>query len=73
MQGIEQIQAELQKLSSEPSPLNTAKAKLVEYAQDQEKLQRVIESLQVPQPPAQGSTIPCTEHPARWCNWHAPL
>lgn len=47
MQGIEQIQAELQKLRSEPSPLNTATAKLTEYATDKEKLQRVIESLQV--------------------------
>ncbi len=47
MQGIEQIQAELLMLHGEASPLNAANAKLTEYAQDQDKLQRVIESLQV--------------------------
>ena len=47
LQAIEQLQAELQKLRSETSPMVVARGKLAEYAQDQDKLQHVIESLQV--------------------------
>lgn len=64
MQGIKQIQAELQQLRSEPSPLNAARAKLTEYATDKEKLERVIESLQVSYATVQCDVHqkPCAEH-----------